>query len=832
MEDFGPCSTEWALAQVAEYAERRADYESLGAVLERVLALAADRYAPLAIVQVRTKGIPSFAEKCLRKCHKYRRPVDQMTDLCGGRIIVHTQAQVERISRFLEESFEIDWANSEDIGKRLKTSEFGYRSVHYIVTFKRGIFPTKDFPVKVPPRLYGGKRGMANPRAEVQVRTLLEHAWADVGHDLLYKGSVDAPEAWRREYARLAAMLETADAAMSRVHGNMGRFVSTFNAYMTRDQMVEELDLLRFVREHDPKNVGLALRIAGVACAAEKWDVAIDALRPFESSGDPSVLRELGIAYCGEGRGALKGAIYRRGQNLLQRSSEDRDEGASALLRLAESWRGVDDDRARQAFDQAFKALPDDPHALAGYLEFQIGDTHDLSPAAAAGFTVASAIETCEARGRAGVDIPGTYFAAGFFHLLRGSAYSALDSYAKGIELSDASRQISTALDVLRRLKSVAAQLEGHAWAVRLLQVGLAARFPDKSSRAAVCALATAGSGPLTEPVLLVAGGCDPARAEQFERYRSMIVRGLSEFCGLVVSGGTREGVSGFVGEASQGNSGIHSLSYLPRLLPIDASLDPRYTEVRTIDDAGFTPMGSLQAWTDILASGIDPEGVRLLGVNGGRISAAEYRIALALGAKVALVTDSGREAAKLAPDERWGKSQNLIDLPADPASVRAFAGVRCVPLPEDLREAVARDLQAEFRKTRENELRPDEPGLAEWDVLPLEYRASTLQQADDIFAKLAVVGLEAVASDDPVPFVIPEADVEQLAELEHGRWTVERLLNGWRLGPTKDVKTRVSPYLLPWDVLPEDTREWDRAFIRAIPATLAKYGYEVKAKA
>jgi ppGpp synthetase/RelA/SpoT-type nucleotidyltranferase len=394
VDELRPCTTEWASAQVAEYAKRRADYVLLGDVLRQVLQQAADLYAPLAIVQVRAKGIPSFAEKCLRKCTKYRRPVDQLTDLCGGRIIVHTQAQVERISRFIEDHFEIDWANSEDIGKRLKTAEFGYRSVHYIVTFRPGVFPTADVPVKVPARLYGGKRGMPNARAEIQVRTLLQHAWADVGHDLLYKGGFEAPEVWRREYARLAAMLETADGAMSRVHADMTRFVSSYKAYMTPARMTEELALLRFVREHDPGNVSLALRLAGIANAAGLWTDAIDALAPFERAGDAAVLRELGVAYCGKGRTSPAGTVYRRGQKLLQRAAEDPDAGAPALLALAESWRSVDEARARETFERAFEALPDDPHALAGYLEYQVALNNDLSPTAAAAPAISAAVGT------------------------------------------------------------------------------------------------------------------------------------------------------------------------------------------------------------------------------------------------------------------------------------------------------------------------------------------------------------------------------------------------------------------------------------------------------
>jgi ppGpp synthetase/RelA/SpoT-type nucleotidyltranferase len=824
-----PGTIEWAQSQVDEYAARRPDYVRLGQALEEVLRYAAAEYAPLAIVSVRAKGIPSFAEKCLRKAHKYSRPADQLTDLCGARIIVHTQAQVERISQFLEEHFEIDWANTEDAGKRLKTSEFGYRSVHYIVTFRPGVFPTRLVPVRVPARLYGGPRGMKNPRAEVQVRTVLQHAWADTGHDLLYKGGFEAPEVWKREFARLAAVLETADGAIGRVHADVHRFLSSYRAYLTPEQMSAELDLLDFVRVHDPDDVDLALRIGGIANAAERWDTSMGALEAHASPEHPAVLRELGIACCGKGGAHPRSALYRRGQRLLEQAAADPDTGAAAQLPLAASWRGVDDGRARAGYTRAFEVLPDDPHALAGYLEYEISFARDLDPMTAAGPAVAAALVTCRSRVRAGVDIPGAHFTAGFLQLLSGKPFEALDSYAKGVERSGAGRQVGAALDSLQRIGGAVGNLVGHGWAVRLLQLGLAARHPTKAALAVVRSLATSNASPLRAPVVVVAGGCDPARAQQFEGYGRLLRRGLADFSGTLIGGGTRQGVSGFVGDAAERNPRLHAVSYLPRLLPLDASRDERYSDVRAIDDAGFTPMGPLQAWTDLIAAGIDPAGVRLLGINGGPISAAEYRVALALGATVGVMEGSGREAARLLPDERWGSSPRLLSLPADAASVRAFVGGKHAVLPEGLREAVARDLHAEFRGARVAELRPDEPGLAEWDALLPEYRDSAMLQADDIAAKLALVGRELVASEHPIVRALPDAEVELLAEMEHGRWAVERLLGGWRWGPTKDVKARVSPYLVPWEDLPEPAREWDRVFIRALPETLARYGYEVR---
>ena len=206
------------------------------------------------------------------------------------------------------------------------------------------------------------------------------------------------------------------------------------------------------------------------------------------------------------------------------RSSRSRSRGAA-----------LDDRRAQEAYRRAFEAEPDDPAALAGYLEYQIAHDKNLRGMIAAGPVVAAALATCESRTRAGIDVPGGFFTAGFLHLLLGDAYEALDAYAKAIERSNTAYQVACALDALERIEPVQDALKGYGWAVRLLQLGLDARLPDKASTAAVRALATVGATPLAEPIVMVAGGCDPARAEQFERYRDMLVRGFAEYCGTVI---------------------------------------------------------------------------------------------------------------------------------------------------------------------------------------------------------------------------------------------------------------------------------------------------------
>ena len=86
-----------------------------------------------------------------------------------------------------------------------------------------------------------------------------------------------------------------------------------------------------------------------------------------------------------------------------------------------------------------------------------------------------------------------------------------------------------------------------------------------------------------------------------------------------------------------------------------------------------FDALGPLQYWTDIVAAGIKPGQVKLVGIGGGAIAAVEYRMALALGARVAIVEGSGRSAARLLNDGEWNKLENLVRLPADAAALRSF---------------------------------------------------------------------------------------------------------------------------------------------------------------
>ena len=61
-----------------------------------------------------------------------------------------------------------------------------------------------------------------------------------------------------------------------------------------------------------------------------------------------------------------------------------------------------------------------------------------------------------------------------------------------------------------------------------------------------------------------------------------------------------------------------------------------------------------------------------------------------------------------------------------------------------------------------------------------------------------------------PVKLDLSPEEVETLARMEHARWNAERALAGWTLGG-KNTERKVTPYLIPYDDLPKNIKEFDR---------------------
>ena len=363
----------------------------------------------------------------------------QFTDLCGARFIGRTRSEVDALRRFVVAHFAIDWENSVDASQRLRPTEFGYRSMHYIVSLR----PDVDYGVDVPDEVRGLK-------AEIQLRTVAEHAYSDFGHDLTYKGAFPLPLAWERELAGAAATLEEVDGIFSRVEDGLRDYATNYGRYLGEDE-ARDGD-----RAASWSSSSTSRRTAGwptvspgsrSRSATGPWSSACcrRSSRRTRARAQSPVLRDLGTALCRLHRDDPAGDDYRRGQRYLELAAASDD--VDAICTFAGTWKGVDDERARDLYRRAFELDPTNPYPLGNYLELELSrDPAVLGPPWLP--CCAAAIERCERHVAAGINLPWAHFDLGRFHLLLGEPYEALAAYASAITTSTAAFMIETSLDV------------------------------------------------------------------------------------------------------------------------------------------------------------------------------------------------------------------------------------------------------------------------------------------------------------------------------------------------------------------------------------------------
>lgn len=144
-------------------------------------------------IEHRVKTERSLAGKLELKGAKYKS-IDDVTDLVGLRVITFYTDEVDKVAAIAKRLFDIDWKESVDKRKLHDLDSFGYNSLHFICRLKTG-----------------------GPRFELQMRTALQHVWSTIEHDTGYKGDVKIPREYKRQFSRLAGMMELIDDEFSRL---------------------------------------------------------------------------------------------------------------------------------------------------------------------------------------------------------------------------------------------------------------------------------------------------------------------------------------------------------------------------------------------------------------------------------------------------------------------------------------------------------------------------------------------------------------------------------------------------------------------------------------
>jgi putative GTP pyrophosphokinase len=177
----------------------------------------------------RVKETDSFLEKALVRKRK-TDPLAEVTDQVGVRFVVLLLEDINRVGKIVESG---PWQAQKDRDfqhERLEKADyFAYQSDHYVIrTCEKVTYDGVAIPAGLP--------------CEIQIRTILQHAYAEMAHSSAYKPPVKLPEVDQkhinRSLAKGSALIETTDDVFGEIKKKLRDYNESVTALLVRSSEI------------------------------------------------------------------------------------------------------------------------------------------------------------------------------------------------------------------------------------------------------------------------------------------------------------------------------------------------------------------------------------------------------------------------------------------------------------------------------------------------------------------------------------------------------------------------------------------------------------------
>ncbi len=828
-------------------------YNSIAKLLEKqVLPLIFQKdQLKVAQIQARAKSPASIAGKVLKKYINLGDPnkiFAKFTDFVGARIIFLRREQVESADMIIRKNFNVDDRNTLNAANRLNEREFGYLSRHYIIKVDQNWIKRIKNDLNLSTECCINIEPEKSVFVELQVRTWLQHVWADLSHDSIYKGDYVIPRKLQRSWNALAAILENADEDISACLEQLEQYQKNSPYYIEdeRERKIETLETIAISQ------------LMEKACNKNT----------NESSSLIGTLRELNRLYSLDE--TPRNLIDELGKICNETNLPQKDLIIQYLKDLKD-----DESISQNATDND----PTNPKMLLKYFEQIILNQENqnwLKELFSLPILLKAAIVHCENMIKTSEELPWAFAGKAFFQLLlmelqpeeHIDEYDVYDTILRLFDICNersvanlgnmrrvASKDSKEAREILTRIitqkqnqlfAKLSKQREDCAAPVieciiKLLELGNYAFAQDQSSSPDI-------------PAVIIAGGCDSVEDSEMEDFQAFFTASLKG----------KNKINFYTGA---GNSGICTLNYGKEqedavkrfgICGNDKAEFSRYHNNSIFE--------ALMEWEKIKEDRYRFDDVALVGFCLGKISTLECKIALAFGARVTIIGHKNFTLNSQTFDEipYWSSHPSLVRLPLIKGSKpmnRSFSSEsekqtkqykdNGFPEPMMLRVFMlfkpfhANDYQNPSEETNDltkliHRIKQLKMLKNPKDFSGIEVQKRLSEQHRLLFFEILykdVHGENVPSYKVKVPDSVPPSDKEQLkewllkisfkeinddyqfGEREHARWYIERWLQGTRYGDNKidcnvPASQKKNPCMVAWFDLDDDTITKDTDFL------------------